>query len=161
MIVSNPNHLLTAPSQKPPHGRGVGLQTWIWGDTNIQSIEPPGLNFSFLFLLGVDPIRPQFPKYQLLPLYNVTHGFPRWLSGEESTYQVGDIGSIPGSERSPGGGNGNPLQYSFLGNPMGRGAWWATGHGVTKAVYDLWTKQQQHNVTNSTSYIGLACRENF
>ena len=45
---------------------------------------------------------------------------------------AGDVGSIPGSERSPGGGNGNPLQYSCLGNPMDRGAWWATVHGVTK-----------------------------
>ena len=42
----------------------------------------------------------------------------------------GDAGSIPGSGRSPGEGNGNPLQYSCLGNPMDRGAWWATVHGV-------------------------------
>ena len=45
---------------------------------------------------------------------------------------AGDSGSIPGSGRSPGGGNGNPLQYSDLGNPMDRGAWWATVHGVAK-----------------------------
>ena len=48
---------------------------------------------------------------------------------------VGDIrdpGSMPGSRRSPGGGHGNPLQYSCLENPMDRGAWWATVHGVTK-----------------------------
>ena len=45
---------------------------------------------------------------------------------------VGDTGLIPGSGRSPGEGNGNPLQYSFLGNPMDRGAWQATVHGVTK-----------------------------
>jgi len=44
-----------------------------------------------------------------------------------------DVGSIPGSGRSPGEGNGNPLQYSYLGNPMDRGAWWATVHGVTKS----------------------------
>ena len=43
-----------------------------------------------------------------------------------------DAGSIPGSERSLGGGNGNPLQYSCLDNPMGRGAWWATVHGLAK-----------------------------
>ena len=46
---------------------------------------------------------------------------------------AGDSGSIPRSGRSPGVGNGNPLQYSFLGNPMDRGAWWATVHGVTKS----------------------------
>ena len=43
-----------------------------------------------------------------------------------------DVGSIPGLGRSPGVGNGNPLQYSCLGNPMDRGAWWATVHGVAK-----------------------------
>ena len=45
---------------------------------------------------------------------------------------IGDTGSIPGSGRSPGGGNGNLLQYSCLGSPMDRGALWATVHGVTK-----------------------------
>ena len=45
---------------------------------------------------------------------------------------TGDIGSIPGSERSPGEGNGNALQYSCLENSMDRGAWWAAVHGVTK-----------------------------
>ena len=43
------------------------------------------------------------------------------------------MGSIPGSERSPGGGNGNPLQYSYLGNPMDREAWQATVHGVANS----------------------------
>jgi len=45
---------------------------------------------------------------------------------------AGDAGSIPESERSPGEGNGNPLQYSCLGNPLDRGAWRAAVHGVTK-----------------------------
>ena len=44
-----------------------------------------------------------------------------------------DVGLIPGLGRSPGGGNGNLLQYSCLGNPMDRGAWWATVHGVMKS----------------------------
>ena len=44
----------------------------------------------------------------------------------------GDLGSIPGSGKSPGEGNGNPLHYSCMGNPMDRGAWQATVHGVTK-----------------------------
>ena len=47
---------------------------------------------------------------------------------------AGDMGSVLGLGRSPGGGNGNPLQYSCLGNPMDRGAWWATVHGVTKEL---------------------------
>ena len=48
--------------------------------------------------------------------------------------KAGDTGSIPGSERSPGEGNGNPLHYSCLGNYMDRGAWRATVHGVTKEL---------------------------
>ena len=52
-----------------------------------------------------------------------------------------NAGSIPGSGRSPGEGNGNPLQYSFLENPMDRGAWWATDHGVTKSQMRLTTAQ--------------------
>ena len=46
---------------------------------------------------------------------------------------AGDAGLIPGLRRSPGGGNGNPLQYSCLKNPMDRAAWWATVQGVTKS----------------------------
>ena len=65
---------------------------------------------------------------------NVQEGLPWWLSGKESTCQAGDKGSIPGSGRCPGGGNGNPLQYPCLGNPMDRGAWWAIVHGVAKEL---------------------------
>ena len=50
-----------------------------------------------------------------------------------SAYDEGDPGLIPGSGRSPGEGNSNPLQYSCLENPMDRGAWWATVHGVAKS----------------------------
>ena len=52
--------------------------------------------------------------------------FPRSSDGKESDCNVGDPSSIPGSGRSPGEGNGNPLQYSCLGNPIDGGAWWAT-----------------------------------
>jgi len=47
---------------------------------------------------------------------------PKWLSGKESACQAGDVDLIPGFGRFPGEGNGNPLQYSCLGNPMDRGA---------------------------------------
>ena len=63
-------------------------------------------------------------------------GFPRWHSGKESAYQAGDLrtmGSIPGSGRSPGEGHDNPLQYSYLANPMDRGAWRAMVHRVTQS----------------------------
>ena len=59
---------------------------------------------------------------------------------------VGDMGLIPGLGRSPGVGNGNSLQYFCLGNPMHRGAWQATVHGVTKRIgHDLVAKQQNNN----------------
>ena len=60
-----------------------------------------------------------------------TCGLLRCLSGKES---ICSAVSIPGLGRSSGGGNGNPLQYSYLKNPMDRGAWWATVHGVTKVL---------------------------
>ena len=59
----------------------------------------------------------------------------RFLGGsdsKESACSAGDLGLIPGLGRSPGVGNGNPLQYSCLENSMDRGAWWATVHGVEK-----------------------------
>ena len=60
----------------------------------------------------------------------------RLLSGKESTCNAGDLGLIPGSGRSPGGGHGKPLQYSCLDNPMDRGAWWATVHGPQRVRHD-------------------------
>ena len=61
-----------------------------------------------------------------------TRRIPRWLSCIESACHAGDAGLIPGSETSPGEGDGNPLQYSCLGNPKGREAWWAIVHVVTE-----------------------------
>ena len=59
--------------------------------------------------------------------------YPAGSDGKESTCNAGDPGSIPGLGRSPGEGNGNPLQHSCLENPVDRGAWWAAAHGVTKS----------------------------
>ena len=74
-------------------------------------------------------------------------GFPGSSDGKASAYNVGDPGSIPGLGRSPGEGNGNPLQYSWLENSMDRGAWWATVHGVAKSrtrlsnfTFKLWSR---------------------
>ena len=64
-------------------------------------------------------------------------GFPGGSEDKASACNAGDLGSIPGSGRSPGEGNGNPLQYSCLENPTDRGAWWATVHGVTKSQTQL------------------------
>ena len=60
-------------------------------------------------------------------------GFPGSSDGKESVCNAGDLGSIPGLGRSPGEGNGNPLQYSCLESSMDRGAWRATVHGVAKS----------------------------
>ena len=64
---------------------------------------------------------------------------------------TGDLGSIPGSWRAPGEGNGNPPQYSCLGNPMDRGAWRATAHGVAKS----WTELKQLSTHSSFREIVL------
>ena len=60
-------------------------------------------------------------------------GFPGGSEVKASAYDVGDLGLIPGSGRSPGEGDGNPLQYFCLEDPMDGGAWWATVHGVSKS----------------------------
>ena len=65
--------------------------------------------------------------------FRVLSGLPWWLRWLSISYNAGDMGSIPGSGRSPGEGNGNPLQYSCLENPMDRRAWQVTVHGVAKS----------------------------
>ena len=70
----------------------------------------------------------------------MTYKLPRWLRCKESACIAGNMGSSPGLGRFPGEGNGKPLQYSCLGNPMDRGAWCATVHGVTRVRHDLVTK---------------------
>ena len=73
------------------------------------------------------------------PLWFITGylGFPGGSDVKESAHNAGDPGLIPGSGRSPGEGNGNPLQYSCLENSMDRGAWWAIVHGITKSQAQL------------------------
>ena len=80
-----------------------------------------------------------------------TGGFPGIQVGKESACSAGDLGSIPGSGRSPGEGNGNPLQYSCLENPMDRGAWRATDHGVARVRRDLATTPPPPYSTGSST----------
>ena len=71
-----------------------------------------------------------------MPQHNKGHtspGFPGTSVLKNLPVNVGDVGSISGSGRSPGGGNGNPLQYSCLENPTDRGAWWAIVHRVVRS----------------------------
>ena len=74
-------------------------------------------------------------------MYN--YGFPGGSEVKASACNARDLGSIPGSGRSPGEGNGNPLQYSCLENPMGGVAGWATVHEVTKS----WTRLSDFTFT--------------
>ena len=74
---------------------------------------------------------------------------------KESACNVGDPGSIPGSGRFPGEGNGNPLQYSCLENTMDRGAWWATVHGVTKSWTQLSTRTHTTYIVTLSLNISL------
>ena len=64
----------------------------------------------------------------------MTEGFPGGSVAKNSPASAGEVGSISDLGRPCGGGNGNPLQYSCLENPMGRGAWWTAVHGVTKEL---------------------------
>ena len=76
------------------------------------------------------------PRNLFSQAQQVTLGFPSGSAVKNPPATVGDTGdmsSIPGLGRSPGGGCGNPLQYSCLENPMERGAWRATVHGITKS----------------------------
>ena len=79
----------------------------------------------------------------------IKYGFPYSSVGKESACNAGDLGSIPGVGRSPGERNGNPLQYPFLENPIGRGAWRAAVHGVAKG----WARQSDLtlNFTSNTT----------
>ena len=76
-------------------------------------------------------------------------GFPGGSVVKNPPANVGDVSSIPGSGKSPGKGNGNPLQYSYLGNLMDRRAWRAIVHGVLKELENLATKQ---HYTNTHTY---------
>ena len=80
-------------------------------------------------------------KSQFLTIKNkkifVSWSFPGGSDGKEFVCSAGDPVSVPGLGRSPGEGNGNPLQYSCLANSMDRGAWWATGHVITKSQMQL------------------------
>ena len=67
----------------------------------------------------------------------VTLGFPGGSVVKNLPAKAGDVSLTPGLGRSPGGGNGNPLQYSCLENSMDRGAWWATVHGSQKSRTQL------------------------
>ena len=83
-----------------------------------------------LYVLGRKTKEVKFCFYHIT---SKVHGFPGGSVVKNLPANAGDMGLIPGSGRSPGGGNGNAFQSSCLGNPVDRGAWWATVHGVAKS----------------------------
>ena len=87
--------------------------------------------------------------------YSLHMGFPGGSDGKESACNAGDLGLIPRSGRSPGEGNGNPLQYSCLENAMDRGAWWVTVYGVTKSQIRLSDFHLLTHTYNLASYLQL------
>ena len=109
-------------------------------------------SFYFLFLW-------LFSRLTYWGLWGSSEGFPHSSVSKESTSSTGDPGLTPGSGRSPGEGNGNPLQCSCLENSMDRGVWQATVHGVARVRHDLATKPHQSRTTNyySNSVSTIPC----
>ena len=111
----------------------------------------PTLENRFIVMLMVK-LRPYSLIWmtRLLSCYwDVLYNSPGGSDGNASACSAGDLGSIPGSGRSAGEGNGNPLQYSCLENSMDGGAWWATVHGVAKSqtrLSDWQTHLNSHSV---------------
>ena len=93
----------------------------------------------------------------MLRVYSIS--FPDGPVVNSPPAYAGDSGSIPGSGRSPGVGNGNPLQYSCLENSLNRGTWWARVHGVTESQTRLSTHMHTH--TTYKNYVITILRKNI
>ena len=105
------------------------------------------LNFLFPFESSQNEWIKSFLKHSFSKPSWKSWGFPGGSDGKESTCNAGDtgdLGLIPESGRSPGGGNGSPFQYSCLGNLIDRGDWWATVHGIT--VRENWSRKRKSNI---------------
>ena len=141
-------------SGHPGHLPGTGLQArrqaWSGSPRTATGVGAPRavrlalalLHFPLGFLYSVIKEPPTGTSGVYFSSGFTADGFPCSSVGKESACHAGDLGSIPGLERSPGEGNGNPLQYSGLENPMDRGAWQATVHGIygARVGQDLVTK---------------------
>ena len=129
--------------------RDTGLVPWPpsslgWQQDSRSSREGSGtssfVSTNLLISGAQSPPAPCFPHGTPLPLPTRNLGFPGGSVVKNLPANVEDMGSIPGSGRSPGGGNGNPLQYFCLENPMDRRTWWALVHRVGKS----WTWLSMH-----------------
>ena len=122
-------------------GSGVGRSNWQY--TSNENVH----EFNYYWICVKS--KWSFPRLYSSFLYCLKS--PQWLRGKESACKAGgagDTGSIPGFGRSPGGGNGKPLQYSCLKYPMDRGTWRATVHGVAESGND-WVTEQLKNQNSS------------
>ena len=118
---------LSSPSNAPNY-------SWVCVDTHTCTDASYFIWLDSLTLSSADIAAPYAYFYLALSLFYFK-GYPRWLSRVKNLpAKAGDVGLTSRLGRSPGEGNGNPLQQSCLGNPMDRGAWWATVRGVTKEL---------------------------
>ena len=115
----------------------------------LASAETPWVTFSLSFPAFLSSFRDIYsdkppgvscPSWASFWEFPVGQGFPSGSVSKESACNARGLSLIPGSGRSPGEGNGNPLQYSCLGNPMDRGAWQVTVHGVARVRCNIATK---------------------
>ena len=113
----------------------------------------PSCKLGFITKLTLITLPMEFIPFSLL-LHSFS-GFPCSSVGKESACSAGNQGSIPGSGRSPGEGNGNPFQYSCLENPMDRGTWRAPVHGVTRVRHDLATEPPPHYFSNFSTIVHI------
>ena len=118
-------------------GRGAKSPHASWQKKKKQNIKQKQYCDKFNKYFKNCPYRKKKILKKIFPESSTKVGFPGGSDGNESACNAGDLGSIPGLGRSPGEGNGNPLQYSSLENSMDRGAWQATVHGVTKSGTQL------------------------
>ena len=140
------------------HHRASDPQRETWWDANVSTWteELGGLDYMGLQRVGHNwSDLAHIHTYTHKCVYTHTHiythiekGFPGSSAGKESACSAGDLGSIPGSGRSLGGKQGNPLQYSCLENSMDRGAWRATVHRLTQRWILLkWLGMHTHTHT--------------
>ena len=120
---------------------------WRWGDVSVITWAHEVIYFPYF-------LQPEESSFSLIFLWLI---FPGGSDSKACAYNSGDPGSIPGSGRSPGEGNDNPLQYSCLENPMDGAAWWAAVHGVTKSRTRLndWATSVSKSLRFGSSLLGF------
>ena len=130
---------MQCPEGPPPQGQG----SWAGGRAGWASVPTVG---------GFRASSHQPCVCVILKHKSGVSGLPWWLSGKEFACKAGDSGWIPGSGRSPGGGHGNPLQYSCLENPMDRGT-----IGFLCPMGGLWSvRLQSLNTTEATQHASVS-----